>query len=406
MPVQTRPLARPARRRQWLAAATVACTFTGAALVAPGAAVAGDHGHGHGKPRPDVVQQTLDRLVDEHGVPGALATVTDRKGRERHLVAGVGDLATGAPVPVDGQVRIGSDSKTFLAAVVLQLVGEGVVDLDAPVETYLPGVVHGEGVDGTVVTVRDLLQHTSGIGDYTSGPPFVVDGAPSLLALKDWYVEPYELVDLGLARPATPHGTFAYSNTNYVLAGLVVQRVTQRPLGEVVTERIIEPLGLAGTYVPGRGEQAIRGAHPDGHHAEPAGSGLFEHTDIDPSSAWAAGDIVSTPSDVTAFFRALLGGKVLQPAELAEMTTTIPMGMGLPADWRYGLGLMSMDLSCGGQVWGHGGTIPGYQVEGGVSQDGRRGVTVATTTMHGMLGDAGAAVSTEVIGLVDTVLCS
>ena len=407
MSIESRPPThRPRRARRVAALAAAGTLVVGIALAASGPAAAGGPGRGHH--RADAVQQTLDRIVDEHGVPGALAAVSDRKGRDRSYVAGVGDLTTGAPVPVDGQVRIGSDSKTFVAAVVLQLVGEGAIDLDASVETYLPGVVRAEGLDAQAITVRDLLQHTSGIGSYTNGPPFVVDGEVRLAGMKNWYAEPYELVTLGLAQPVTPRGTWNYSNTNYVLAGLIVQKVTQRPLGEVVTDRIIEPLGMTDTYAPGRGERAIRGAHPQGHHAEPVGSGLFEHTDIDPAASWAAGDLVSTPSDLNTFFRALLGGKVLAPAQLAEMTTTVPMDLpGVPADWRYGLGLMSMDLSCGGLTWGHGGTIPGYQVEGGVTQDGRRSVTIATTTMHVMLpGEASQAVTDEVYGAIDAVLCA
>ncbi|WP_315095192.1 serine hydrolase domain-containing protein [uncultured Cellulomonas sp.] len=386
-----------------MSALAVVCTLAaGAALAVPGVAFADDR-----RPRTDEVQETLDHLVEVDGVPAALATVTDHRGRDRNRVAGVGNLATGGRVPVDGQVRIGSNTKTFVATTVLLLVGDGLVELDAPVETYLPGLVRGP-VDGHDITVRDLLQHTSGIGSYTNGPPFITDGAVTLTALKDWYVEPHELLALGLAQPATPPGAWSYSNTNYLLAGLLVQKVTQRPLGDVVTDRIIEPLGLRDTYVPGRGERAIRGDHPLGYHAEPAGSALFEHTDIDPASSWGAGDIVSTPGDLTTFFRALLGGEILQPAELEQMKATVPMDLpGIPEGWRYGLGLQSTELSCGELAWGHGGIIPGYQTDGGVSEDGSRGVTVATTTMHAMLpAEASADVTARISELVDTVLCS
>ncbi|ADG73418.1 beta-lactamase [Cellulomonas flavigena DSM 20109] len=394
---------------------TAGALVSGSVVALPVAALAGDHARpaaherGPRPPRHDDVQRALDRLVDEHGVPAALAAVTDRTGRERDLVAGVGDLATGAPVPVDGQVRAGSNSKTFVATVVLQLAGEGLVDLDASVETYLPGVVRGDRLDASVITVRDLLQHTSGIGDFTHGPPFTDEAVTeaTFLRVKDWYVEPYELVTLGLSRPTTPHGTFAYSNTNYVLAGLVVQKVTQRPLAEAVTERIIEPLGLAGTYVPGRGERTLRGEHPQGYHAEPAGSAMVEHTAIDPAFAWAAGDVVTTPGDLNRFFTALVGGELLAPAEQAALTTTVPMGMPEPyTSMRYGLGIMSSELSCGGLAWGHGGIIPGYQTENAVTADGRA-VTVATTTIFGALApEHAAAVTTEVAELVDRTLCA
>ncbi|MER5778679.1 serine hydrolase domain-containing protein, partial [Streptomyces sp. NPDC002039] len=113
--------------------------------------------------RPDAVQRALDSLVGDDGMPAALASVQDRDGRTRTYTAGVGDLATGSKVPRDGQVRIGSNTKAFTAVVVLQLVGEGKIGLDTMVDTYLPGLVRGEGIDGRHITVRRLLQHTSGL---------------------------------------------------------------------------------------------------------------------------------------------------------------------------------------------------------------------------------------------------
>ena len=113
----------------------------------------------------DKVQQALDALVREDGFPGALAAVRGKSGRTRDYTAGVGDVATGERVPVNGQVRIASNTKMFTATVVLQLVGEGRIGLDEPVETYLPGIVRGEGIDGRDITGRQLLQHTSGLPD-------------------------------------------------------------------------------------------------------------------------------------------------------------------------------------------------------------------------------------------------
>lgn len=399
MPEQTHPQRASRHHQARKRAIVLACAFAaGAALAVPGAAFAGDKGrpHGHdGKPRVDVVQHGLDRLVQEDGFPAALAAVTDRKGRDRDLVAGVGDLATGERVPVDGQVRIGSNSKTFVAATVLQLVGEGAIGLDEPIETYLPGLVRGDGVDGNSITVRDLLQHTSGIGNYT-------DGFTDFLSIADWYVEPRELLDLALAMPASGSG-WAYSNTNYLLAGLIVQKVTHRPLAEAITERIIEPLGLADTYVPDRGERAIRATHPHGYHAATPGAELVDLTELDSSVAWASGDIVSTPSDLNEFFSALLGGKVLQPAELDQMKATVSPD-GFPEGSGYGLGLASTTLSCGDIAWGHGGAIPGYQTEGGVTEGGRA-VTVATTALVSALSDPAAA-QASLVALVDAALCA
>ncbi len=151
---------RHGTRRQILPAA-VAMTvglMTPLALVPPAASAAG----------PDTVQRALNTLVRDGGTPAALAGVKGPGGRDRTYTAGTGDLATGAPVPVDGQVRIGSNTKTFVAVVVLQLVAERKVSLDAFVDTYLPGLVRGKGIDGRRITVRHLLQQTSGLPEYTS----------------------------------------------------------------------------------------------------------------------------------------------------------------------------------------------------------------------------------------------
>ena len=367
MPQQ--PKQRGPRRPTRASALVLVSAFAvGAALAVPGIAFAGDkeRPHGQGKPRADVVQHGLDRLVREDGVPAALASVTDRKGRDRDLVA-----------------------------------GEGAIGLDEPIEAYLPGLVRGDGVDGHDITVRDLLQHTSGIRSYTDGPPFLQDGVPDLAAITDWYVEPHELLDLALAMPASGGGkAFAYSNTNYLLAGLIVQKATGRPLAEAITERIIEPLGLRSTYVPDRGERGIRGPHPHGYFAATADEELVDVTDLDSSQAWASGDIVSTPSDLNTFFSALLGGKILQPAELAQMKAVITPD-GLPEGFGYGLGLTSTALSCGDVAWGHGGAIAGYLTEGGVTDSGRA-VTVAVTAL-----DVGQPDTTAHLAeLVDTALCS
>ncbi|MQA33954.1 serine hydrolase [Modestobacter roseus] len=330
------------------------------------------------------LQQELDALVRDDGYPGALAAVSDVHGRVRDLTAGVGDLATGAPVPRDGQVRIASNTKTFTATVVLQLVGEGRVGLDEPVETYLPGLVRGEGIDGRQITVRQLLQHTSGIPDYDEllVPEWLASGLTR-------FYEPHDALALGLSRPALfPPGTdFEYSNTNYTLAGLVVQQVTGRPVGEEITRRIIEPLGLRATYWPGEGEQEIRGRHPhtyfplDRENPLPVdpGTPLTDVTDQDVSMGWAAGALVSSPRDLLRFDQALVDGELLTPDLLAEMQDTVPAdGTVLRGQEEYGLGLQTYTLSCGGVAWGHGGDIPGAHTRNAVTSDGRGAVVVVT----------------------------
>lgn len=401
----TTPDHRGPRRRALAALLAAGAVVGGLAGTAPAAGAAG-----RAEPGPTAVasptrpaapdrelQVALDGLVADHGFPGVLATVVDARGRERDDTAGVGDLATGRRVPPDGQVRIGSNTKTFTASVVLQLVAEGKVALDEPVETYLPGVVRGEGIDATAITVRNLLQHTSGLAEYLLGMD--LGSPPDFFSIRDRYWQPRDLVDLSLAQGADfqPGERWAYSNTNYVLAGLIVERVTGRPLAEQVTERIIEPLGLHDTYVPLPGERDLRGRHPQGYHPRPDGT-LDDITRLDPSMGGAAGDMVSTPSDLNRFFAALVAGEVVPAAQLEQMQTTVPMPPEYPGD-GYGLGLISTELSCGVVAWGHGGDIPGYSSRGGVVADGRAATIVTTSLVPSMEALAAAEQA------VDTALC-
>ncbi|WP_423218742.1 serine hydrolase domain-containing protein [Streptomyces kasugaensis] len=340
--------------------------------------------------RPDPVQSSLNALVTDDRMPAALASVTDRQGRTHNYTAGVGDLKTGAKVPKDGQVRAGSNTKAFTAVVALQLVAEKKIALDSPVDTYLPGLLRGEGIDGHHITVRQLLQHTSGLPDYLDKRAILKD--------PQRYYEPRELLDGALAQKAhfAPGAKWEYSNTNYLVAGLIIQKVTGRPLGEEINRRIIDRIGLRHTYFPTPGDMAVREPHPKGYHRDTADSPWREVTELDPSWGWAAGAVISTNSDLNRFYAALLGGRLLPPAQLAQMRTTVPAGdLGV----RYGLGLTSTPLPCGGVYWGHGGTIPGYATSGGVTEDGRA-VNIALTAIPG-----DSATEQHAQTAVETTLC-
>ncbi|WP_314250370.1 serine hydrolase domain-containing protein [Streptomyces kutzneri] len=380
MRAQTRQ--RSGRRRRALpAASAMAVAAMSLGALAPPAAFAA---------RPDAVQQTLNVLVRDDGMPAVLASVQGRDGRTHTYTAGVGDLATGSKVPKDGQVRIGSNTKAFTAVVVLQLVGEGKIGLDASVDTYLPGLVRGEGIDGRHITVRQLLQHTSGLPEYGVH----VDDDE----IRNRYFEPRELLDIALRHKAdaAPGATWGYSNTNYILAGLIVQKVTGRPLAEEIDRRVIKRIGLRHTYFPAPGEMTIREPHPQGYHRNPADGPLRDFTEMDPSVGWAAGQLISTNSDLNRFFAALLAGRLLPAAQLAEMRTTVPAGT---SGLRYGLGLTSRPLSCGGVYWGHGGDIAGYETRGGVTEDGRA-ASVAVTNIP-----TDEAATQHVKDAVDRALC-
>ncbi|BCY15470.1 serine hydrolase [Actinoplanes sp. L3-i22] len=334
----------------------------------------------------DPVRKDLAQLVDA-GFPGALAVVRDEHGRVRKLTAGVGDIATGRPVPADGQVRLGSNTKTFVAVVMLQLVAEHRVRLDDPVEKYLPGILHGQQI-----TVRQILQHTSGLPNYTE---FL---ALDDLSLRYKHFEPQDLLDVALAHPNNfPAGTsWAYSNTNYIVAGLLVERVTGHTLESQIQKRVIQKAGLRHTYFPVDGETGIRERHPQGYLPLPTGE-LLDITDLDPSWGWAAGQMIGTPSDLNTFFSALIHGKLLPKAQLAEMEKTVPADLFPGA--AYGLGLIRFPLSCGGVAWGHGGDIPGYETRTEVTADGRA-ASVAVTSLP-----QSEEAATQVLATVDDALC-
>jgi len=328
------------------------------AVAAPGAA------------RPDAIRQRLNAMVSPDHAPGAVAAVRDRAGRTLTYAAGVGDLATGAKVPRNGEVRIGSVTKTFTSVVVLQLVGEGKIRLDDPVETYLPGLLRGQGIDGRHITVRQLLQHTSGLPDYED------DVTDDILQRR--YLSPRDTLAIALRHKAdfAPGTTWGYSNTNYLVAGMIVEKVTGQRLAKAFDTRIIKKIGLRHTYLPAPAETTLRGPHPHGYHKDGPDGPLRDVTEIDPSSAWAAGAMVSTSSDLTRFFSELMKeGHLLSRPELQQMRTTVPTG--LPG-YDYGLGIMRTQLSCHKTVWWHNGSIPGYGTWGAATDDGRAASVIMT----------------------------
>ncbi|WP_249998447.1 serine hydrolase [Actinoplanes sp. M2I2] len=386
---ETRTITRTTTRRRVLTSlvAIGALTAGGAVATPPAQAT-----------RPaDAVQQSLNNLVKVDKFPGATASIRQADGRVRNYSAGVGNLETGTKMPVDGRVRIASNTKMFTATVVLQLVGEGKVKLDEPIETYLPGLVRGAGgIDGRQITVRQLLQQTSGLQDYDD--EVFADFLNSLHT----YYEPHDLLRVAFARApeSRPGEKFVYANTNYILAGLLVQKVTGRPVGEQITKRIIAPLGLRHTYWPAEGETTIRGTHPRGYFPATDTAPPVDITESEPSGGWAAGALVGTPSDINRFLTGLLGGKLLKPTQLAEMKKTVDApGFDTVGGSRYGLGIATFKLSCGGFAWTHGGIAPGYVTYVGVTSSGK----AASIAVNSMVAQISAAEHLD--QALDTALC-
>ena len=360
---------------------------------------------GSGSPaEKEQVLSAAQSLVDG-GFPAALAAVTKADGSTVGVAVGKGNLETGEAPPLDGEVRIGSNTKTFVAVVILQLVQEGKITLDEPIETYLPGLIHGEGIDAAKITVRQLLQHTSGLPEYTDTVP----GETDIFQIRDNYYSTRDLLDVALSKPAAfePGSQFKYTNTNYIVLSLLAEKVTHRPLAEQITQRITEPLGLTHTYYPGPGEEDIRGTHPHGYHRNSQGE-LEDITRKDPSEAGGAGAMISTPSELNKFFQAVLDGTLLSQDSIAEMKKTVDAGQPETGVDHYGLGIISTSLSCGGTAWGHAGSIPGYTTFNGVGPDGTAVTVTVTALTTAIADDPSSAIEKYQLGLqaVDSTLCN
>jgi D-alanyl-D-alanine carboxypeptidase len=311
---------------------------------------------------PRELQKGLDGVV---GI-GALAEVRDGV-RVWRGSSGVAELGSSREVPVVGRFRAGSITKTFVATVVLQLVAEKRIGLDDSVERWLPGVVP----NGANITVRQLLNHTSGLYDYKDTLPMPPSPEFYELQYRTWTAT--EQIERALANPPVfdkPGTQYDYSNTNYLLIGEIIEKVSGRTYAEEIEQRLIRPLGLNGTSLPGTSIY-IKGPHPHGY--VPKDGAMIDFTEMNPSLFGAGGELISTTRDLNRFFAALLGGHLLPPRLLDAMKTP-----GTP-DGRYGLGLAWHDTACKVRVYGNDGDALAYQAYSFSTEDARRQVTVAVT---------------------------
>ena len=360
-----RPVAagRPRRRLSVLALAALL-------LLAAAAPAAGSQAPSAELPRQQL-QQLLEELVAT-GQPGAIGLA--RHGEETWRGAsGLAILDPERPMRPGLRYKIGSITKTFTATVVLQLVGEHKLRLGDSVERWLPGLVP----NGDHITIRQLLQHTSGLFDYAEDPRIA---EPYLQGDLDFVWRPRQLVAIATEHPPLfPPGTsWSYSNTGYVLLGLIIRAATDTSVQQQLQTRILRPLGLRHTSFPITNPH-IAGPHAHGYQlgAGPGGTPL-DFTGLSPSWAWATGNMVSTVDDVARFHRALLRGRLLPPGLLRAMQTTVDTGSG----FRYGLGLVSIELPCG-TFWGHEGGLPGYENWALSSSDGEDQVVMMVNAGDG-----------------------
>ncbi|TLW94696.1 beta-lactamase family protein [Saccharomonospora piscinae] len=328
----------------------------------------------------DVLQAGAELGVSD-GYPGVIGLVRDGDDAE-YVHAGQNDWFTGAPADPQSPFRIGSNTKAFVATVLLQLEAEGLLSLDDTVAEWLPGVVDTENYDGADITLRQLLNHTSGLPDHFQD---LAVQARYSANLDPWgYWDRQGLVDaaLAFAAPGAPGETYSYSNTNYVLAGMVVESVTGNAVSDEVRQRIIEPLGLTRTSFPTEPtmpEDAMSG------HFWIGGLVIRDVTVSNVEFMGAAGAMVSTLDDLATFHRALLTGGLLPEAQLAQLKDVFPIndeGRG------SGLGVIRMQTECG-PAWQHTGGVLGYYTLWLASDDGERQVVAAANEMHLLSGTQG-----------------
>ncbi|MFI9552863.1 serine hydrolase domain-containing protein [Nonomuraea endophytica] len=366
-----------------LAAALLAGATTPAGAAVP--ATAADSGPAPkttaGQDRPEL-QKVIQAFVDT-GFLGIQMRVNDERG-EWVGSAGQRKLGVSAKPPTNGLFRAGSVTKNLIATVVLQQVAEGKIGLDRPVDDYLPAFKLDRRI-----TVRMLLQHTSGLYAYTG--EFRPDGTvePGIPATgKEWVdnrfksYTPEELVRFSLSRPARfkPGADWSYSNTNYTLAQLLIEKVSGRSIAEEMKRRILRPLKMRHTVLPGTTN--IPGPHAHGYYRYEEAPGRWKVIDVsrqNPSMTAGAGDIISTTEDLHTFFSALNSGKLLPAKLLAEMRTPHPGSAGIFGS--YGLGLYTQDLGpdCGTVLSHSGNATGGYVGAMYGTPDGKKTLTASIT---------------------------
>ncbi len=301
------------------------------------------------------------------GVPGMVLLVR-RGDNVVTFAAGVADVTNGRPIQANDRFRIASITKSFVAALVVRLAQDGRLGLDDSAARYLP-----EYSLDPAITIRQLLQHTSGLFDIGDDEEWI--GSVLAEPTRAWTLS--ELIPIGLSHPPyfAPGAGYHYTNTGFMILGAIVDRVTHNDISAELTRRILRPLRLDDTYVAH--ESDLRGPHSQGYSLTPEGQ-IIDVTTLNATFTGPAGDVISTVGDVAAFYRALLRGRVVQGRYLREMLAFINIDPE-PQD-GVGLGLFRFPEACGTTTIGHTGGIFGFQSEARTSADASVQDVVYTNT--------------------------
>lgn len=403
MTLDTAP-SRRGRRLTLALAAALTCAFA-----ADAASAVASPGHASTTP---TAQARLRQLVAQDvraGAPGVIVRVDNGSGQVIEIAEQAAWSRRDHILTARDRFRMGSNTKTMVATVILQLVAEHRLALTDSVDTRLPGLIPDE----RNITLRMLLNHTSGLFDYKNDP--AVLKAFTGQDTRQW--TPEEVLAAAVTYPPlfAPGTQYSYSNTNYLALGLIAEKVTGEDLADLVQQRIAAPLHLRDTYLVTGADHRhnptlAHGYEPDAARLAPLlppgtppgtafvgphrPDGYVDTTNVNLSTEWAAGAMVSTAQDWARFDTALMSGQLLPPAELQQMRTTVSEGPSTPN--RYGLGLEQVITPCG-TVWGHDGQVPGYSSEDYTDSTGRRTVSVFTATIFGLAGPTTGAADKAVV---------
>jgi D-alanyl-D-alanine carboxypeptidase len=306
------------------------------------------------------------------GAPGAWARIDD-PGMTYLVSRGLADRNTKRAISTADRFRVGSVTKTFSAVVLLQLADEHKLVLDAPVNRYVPKLLPDDRI-----TVRHVLSHRSGLYDYTDD--MFAKSVAGFEAVRNKVFTYRDLVKLSLKKPRTnaPGAAYSYSNTNFVVAGLLIEKLTGHSVKSAYENRIFRPLKLSDTFYV-HPDTRIPGRYARGYlTSDQAGPALVDATSQTVSWAQSAGAIISSAKDLNTFYSALLGGRLMSSARLAEMERFTKV----KSTTAYGLGLRRRDLSCGISVYGHTGAVQGYYTYAFTTKDGGRSMTAVVNTSN------------------------
>ncbi|MGC4108162.1 MAG: serine hydrolase domain-containing protein [Thermomicrobiales bacterium] len=372
-------------------------------------------------PTADALQTAVQTFMDDTGFPGAIVLVSMPEWETWTGAFGIADRETTAPVRTDMRMRVGSVTKTFTATLVLQLVDEGRIGLDDTLAVLLPEASNLPHADA--ITLRQVLNMRSGVFNYTEHPGLF----GSVRGQEERFWSSAEMVDIARKHDPyfAPNEDFHYSNTNYILLEMLVERVTGSPYGDVLRARILEPLGLTATVYPTTPDMPAPFAHgyggdpalmnperdPDAEATETAPdtstapeaesapakidlAALQDSTPFPPSLAAGAGALVSTVGDLDIWVDALLDGFSLKPETQAARMELLPTKESEgDATSGYGLGIMRQE-----GVTGHGGGILGYSCYVGRHDASGANVVILTN------GEGNGTEDGSVVGLLRTVV--